>query len=175
METLQRKEIRILQCNADGILTKWVELGDWLAKDKVDIALVQETKLKAKNGTPKITVYSNIRFDRPDQPGGGLLCLIKEDIPFTTPKHHNQLSGIVASTTFNVRVSKQKWLTIGNVCIPPNRSREKETIVTDHIPTGVNCFIAGDLSGHYSLRDPAQPTDSRSTRIEEWMSDANFA
>ena len=97
METLQRKEIRILQCNADGLLTKWVELGDWLAKDKTDIALVRETKLKAKNGTPKIAGYSNIRFDRPDQLGGGLLCLIKEDIPFTTPKHHNQLSGIVAS------------------------------------------------------------------------------
>ena len=42
METLQRKEIRILQWNADGLLTKWVDLGDRLAKDKIDQTESQE-------------------------------------------------------------------------------------------------------------------------------------
>ena len=124
---------------------------------------------------PKIAGYSIIRFDPPEQPGGGLLCLIKEDISFTTPKNPNQLRGFVATTTFNVRVSKRKWLTISNVYIPPNRATEEETIVTDHILTGVNCFIAGDLNGHFSLWDPALPTDIRGTRIEEWMNDSNLA
>ena len=80
----------------------------------------------------------------------------------------------MASTTFNIRVSKRKWLTISNVYIPPNRASEEETMVTDHIPTGVGCFIAGDLNGHSSLWDPVQPTDSRGTRIEEWMNDTNL-
>ena len=47
-------------------------------------------------------------------------------------------------------------------------------MVTDNIPTGVDCFIAGDRNGHSSLWDPVQPTDSRGTRIEEWMKNANL-
>ena len=91
---------------------------------------------------------------------------------FITPKHHNQQQETVASTNFNAYVSKRKWLTFSNVYIPPSRGAEKEVVIADHISSGKDCFIAGDLNGH---SNPAQPADSRGTRIEEWMNDANLA
>ena len=87
METLQRTEIRILQWNADGLLTKWVELGDRLAKDKIDIALVQETKLKLANHQqrlhpPEQSYRRGNHGDRPHPNRCGLLHSRRPQWPF---------------------------------------------------------------------------------------------
>jgi hypothetical protein len=50
----------------------------------------------------------------------------------------------------------------------------KEILVLSHIPTPCNGFCAGDFNGHSPLWDNSQPTDSRGTRIEEWIADSNL-
>ena len=175
MQTADKDDIKILQWNADGVLKKWTELSDRLREQKVDIALIQETKLNSRRRTPQVNGYAPIRFDRPEGNGGGLLCLIQSDLPFTSQNEWNCVKGNVQTATFKARTAKRQWLTFTNICTPPNRETGgEETIVTSHIPTNRNCFLAGDLNDHSLSWDHTQPQDSRGDRIEEWIADCNL-
>ena len=80
--------LNILQWNCDTLRSKAEELKIFLREKKVDIFVLQETKLIPKDQTPKIHGYTLIRQDRPQlkgkekNRGGGVLTGIKDDIPF---------------------------------------------------------------------------------------------
>ena len=76
------RPLRILQWNAEGINTKIDELKYFLQEFKIDVTLIQETKLLEKSKTTVIKGWTSIRADREDAefPGGGLITYVKEDI-----------------------------------------------------------------------------------------------
>ena len=59
------------------------------------------------------------------------------------------------------------------LCPPlPNRDTgDVEVLVLSQLPTGNNCFLAGDFNGHSVLWDTVQLSDSRGERIEEWIAE----
>ena len=116
----QRETLKVLHWNADGLSTKWPELNERLKKEDIDIALIQETKYKTSTKLPVFHGYAPIRHER-NGDGGGLLCLIKHDIPMYRPHYCNQTVRGVESTTFRVRIDKRKWITFSNVYIAPKR------------------------------------------------------
>ena len=61
--------LRILQLNIDSILSKVEELKECIRKNKIDIFVIQETKLIRSDKTPRIPGYTVERKDR-DQPKG---------------------------------------------------------------------------------------------------------
>ena len=76
--------LNVLQWNVNGIRSKHKELLDFLVRNKVYVALIQESKLRAKTPTPTFSGYSTLRLDRPgDVGGGGLLALISRQISYT--------------------------------------------------------------------------------------------
>ena len=81
-----KRPLRILQWNAEGINTKMSELRPFLEEYKIDIALIQESKLTKEKDpeTPDIRGYNDYRGDRKGvkYAGGGLLIYIKDDIVF---------------------------------------------------------------------------------------------
>ena len=170
---INRDTLKVLHWNADGLSTKWPELNECLKKADIDIALIQETKYKNNTKLPAFPGYAPIRYDR-DGGGGGLLCLIKHNIPLYIPKYCKQTVGGVESISFRVRLDKKKWICFTNVYMAPRREGGKEIIYTDHIPASGLCFIAGDVNGHSVLWDNRQPPDSRGERIEEWLADCNM-
>ena len=62
----------------------------------MDVAINQESKIRAKDKTTKIDGYSCVRVDRPGgKVGGGLLTFIKEDVAFESRKCCNRQTGNV--------------------------------------------------------------------------------
>ena len=87
--TLPRRErLFVLHWNANGILSSFNELAHFLKKNHVDICMVQETRLLPRDSLPHLPGYVAIRRDRPAGlpraagRGGGLLTLVKDDLPF---------------------------------------------------------------------------------------------
>ena len=62
----------ILHRNANGMGNKLTELGVVLERNKVKVAVIQESKLSPKCKNPCIRNYNTVRTDRPHGQGGGL-------------------------------------------------------------------------------------------------------
>ncbi len=165
-----KNSLRILQWNADGISTKAAELSVRLKEDKYDIVLIQESKLRAHQRTPRMEGYSSIRQDRPaNNGGGGLLSYIKDSLIFEHMQESSQ-NGTEAST-FRVRMGKRKWAVICNVYSPPVRSHSSTQSTTFEIgtlPITPNAIILGDLNAHNLLWDPFQREDDRGEKLLDW-------
>ena len=66
----------VIQLNANRIGNKLTELGVVLEKNKVKVAVIQESKLSSKSKNPYIRNYTTVRKDRPHGNGGGLLIFL---------------------------------------------------------------------------------------------------
>ena len=165
--------LRLFQWNADVIKLKINELGERMKNLGVDIALIQESKLRVKDKTPRIEGYSTVRADRRGpKPGGGLISFVKDDIAFESRPCWNQMTGNVESSRLKIWLSKKSWITLHNLYIPTNRdTNTEEVLVLDNLQVGKDSFFGGDLNGHSQLWDQSQPQDSRGDRLEEWMAD----
>ena len=154
--------IKVLQWNADGLNPKIAELGEFVKKHQVDVALIQETKLTKDKPTPKLYGYTAVRADRPDAqfPGGGLITYIKHNIAFR--KIGSAKNGCVEAMSVSVQQQAKKWLDLTNVYVPPG-SRESNDV--SWLPANSTCIIAGDFNGHSKLWDPNQPSDKMGENV----------
>ena len=66
---------RILQVNINAIQSSLAELIDFLHRQEISVACIQEIKLKRNNADPVIPGYSVIQKDRPRNDGGGGLLI----------------------------------------------------------------------------------------------------
>ena len=73
----------VLQLNANGIRNKLTELEGVLERNKVKVAVIQESKLSPKSKNPYIQNYTTVRKDRSHGQGGGLLIFIHRSITFS--------------------------------------------------------------------------------------------
>ena len=69
--------------NANGIGNKLTELEVVLERNKVKMAVIQESKLSPKSKNPCIQNYTTVRKDRSHGQGGGLLIFIHRSITFS--------------------------------------------------------------------------------------------
>ena len=76
----------VLQLNANGIGNKLTELGVLLERNKVKVAVIQESKLSPKSKNPCILNYTTVRNDRPHGQGGGVLIFIHRSITSPTAR-----------------------------------------------------------------------------------------
>ena len=70
----------IPQFNANSIGKPQVELGEFLERNKVKVAVIQESKLTLNSRTPNIQNFTTVRKDRHQGQGDGLLILIHKSI-----------------------------------------------------------------------------------------------
>ena len=82
----RQHKLRFLQWNADGVNTKAAELLKFLKDKQVDIAFIQETRLRPQDRTPAFPGFNVCRKDRPaitgNDGGGGLLTLVKTGLAY---------------------------------------------------------------------------------------------
>ena len=56
------------------------ELKNRLVEKEIDVCMVQETKLRLGDSTPRIPGYASLRDDRKFMDGGGLITFMRESL-----------------------------------------------------------------------------------------------
>ena len=73
----------IMHFNANDIGNKLTQLGEFLKRHKVKVAVIQESKLSPNSKTPSIHKFTTVRKNLHQGQGGGLLTLIHKSINFS--------------------------------------------------------------------------------------------
>ena len=119
----------ILQFNANGIDNKQEELGEFLERHQVKLAVSQESKLTLNSRTPIIRSFTTVRKYRHQGQCGGLLTLIHKSInlsqraesPATLADPHLEVLTITA------KLGNTEFI-ITNVYIPQQAFDQEDTI-----------------------------------------------
>ena len=172
-----KKSLRILQWNAEGVNSKIHELRETAKDLDLDILLIQESKLTEDHDTPTIPGYGSIRVDRKNKQGGGIISFIRSSL--THQRLKNEAKDATETSTFTVKLSKNKWVTITNLyCTPASSGAFAGKVIrlaTEIIPTSPSALICGDFNAHSPLWDSIQPSDQRGEEIEDWMIAKNLS
>lgn len=108
--------ITICVWNCDGISRKKQEFMDFIHREEVVVALLQETHLNPNNHF-QIPNYKTYRTDRVTHKGGGTAIIIRKDIAHVENYISSLLSGMEATTiTLNHKGMDRIQLTS---CHPP--------------------------------------------------------
>ena len=157
--TEESRPLNILQWNAEGIYNKKLPLAERLNQEQIDVACVQETHL---NPTHRFTVrgYQTFRMDREGRHKGGVLILVKNNIPaseiLVDTNQQAKVHGI------NAIVNNSK-ITIYNLYCPQDKDLSLQSL---EIPPE-NCFAVGDFNSHSTCWG-YEETDRRGEEVEDW-------
>ena len=169
--TTCKSALRIMQWNAESISTKLFELSIRLKEDDIDVCLIQESHLQEKSHVPYIDGYKLIRADRVATVKGGLLAYVRKSLVV------EEIGRVALEATevsvFRIQLSKNKWLHISNVDVPPTNSKGQDVIKlrTDAIPCMNSALICGDFNAHSVLWDNRIDPGQRGDTLMEWMFD----
>ena len=190
---LNKSVIRVLQWNADSFLSKKEEFRAVITKHKIDVFLVQETKMTQKDKIPTIPGYTILSKPRQqakgneNNRGGGLITGVKNTIPYREVEDIGDC--LTEWLTIEIPISNKKAWRISNIYIPPERaddcrgSTEGTKVSTKYWPSGQEELMAGDFNAHSILWDETLETESnhrgiemkRGEMIEEWLDDRNMS
>ena len=178
VDLTKRAALRVLQWNVDGIHTSVADLRQLLKEEKVDVCLVQESKLSARGPTPRIDGFASVRRDRPSGSaaggrGGGLLTYVKEDIPFRVTEAYRPHAevGVVEAQAIEVRTGRGERLVISNVYVPPPRGADAAGFDPEVLSVSDRHIFGGDFNAHSALWEDSQPGDGRGEALESWCVD----
>lgn len=161
--------------------TSEADLIGLLGSYAVDICLIQESKLSPKDATPRYPGYAVIRKDRPLSPqgapvkGGGLLTLVKDDLPFreVAAFRGGDVGGIEAQA-IKVDLGPGGELVCTNVYVPPSRAVDALAVGPDVLLLSRRHFIGGDFNAHSALWDDFQPATDWGEALEQWVVDKSL-
>ena len=175
--------LNILQWNCDALQSVVEELKIFLRDRKIDIFVLQETKLILTDKTPKIHGYTMIRQDRPQlkgnekNRGGGVITGIKDDTPFRKVRLNikDVEDNNTESITIEVPTHDGRKIRITNIYVPPIRNTARDNRVEvfnlRHWPSKEFDLILGDTNAHSALWDEnwEGSSDQRGEAIENWL------
>ena len=174
-DATSKQSLRVLQWNAEAISTKVTELADRLTSDDIDVCVIQESHLQEGRKTPFIEGYASVRADRIAAKHGGLLAYIKKSLVM------EEIGSVAIEatevSTFRVRLTRNKWVHISNVYIPPENSKGQDSIKlrTDAIRAMRSSLICGDFNDHTILWDEHVAQDARGEALADWVFDNNLS
>ena len=190
--------LRVLQWNADSIMSKKDEFKTVINDNKVDVFLIQETKMTAMDKIPSIPGYTVLSKPRKQargnekNRGGGLITGIRNTIPYREVEDldiRDEGDDITEWITIEIPLSNKKRWRISNIYIPSERagdcreSNANTVVSTKYWPCGQDDLLAGDLNAHSIIWDDALEEEGgqrgleikRGEKIEEWLEDKMMA
>ena len=170
-----KQTLRVLQWNAEAVSTKVTELAARLTEEDIDVCVIQESHLQEGRKVPFIDGYKPVRADRIAAKHGGLLAYVKKSLVM------EEIGKVAIEatevSTFRIRMSRNKWVHISNVYIPPENSKGQDSIRlrTDAIPALGSSLICGDFNAHSILWDNHVACDARGEELVDWIFDNNLS
>ena len=141
----------VIQLNANEIGTKQTELGVVLERNKVKVAVIQESKLSPKSKNPCIQNYTTVRKDLSHGQGGGLLIFIQRSITFSkqSSSPESLFDPQLEELSIKAELGNTK-LIISNIYIPPASSCSNgyQSLI-EHLLTTPDTLILGDFHAHH--------------------------
>ena len=174
-EQISDDTFNVLQFNANGIGNKQTELGVVLERNKVKVAVIQESKLSSKFKNPCIRNYTTVRKDRPHGHGGGLLVFIHESITFSKQPSSPEARSDphLEELTIKADIGNTK-LIISNIYIPPASSCSNGYQSSiEHLLTTSDTLILGDFNAHHPSWY-SRTTDTRGKRMDDSINGSDY-
>lgn len=145
---MSHKSLKILHWNTNGITNKISELVTLLSIEKIDIALIGETKIKPSSPI-KIPNYISYRTDNPIRPGGsangGTVTFINRHIIHRHVKIKTKLN----STSVEISIGSHQ-IRISAVYKKPQTPLDPKDL--DSLMNGCDWFIiVGNMNAKHSL------------------------
>ena len=146
--------------NAEGVRNKKLELQQFLKSQQIDVCCVQETHLN-NNQRFSVRGYETHRHDRTDRPKGGVLTLVRNNLPSI----QMQKSTDADMEFITVRLLlPDRSVTICNLYSPPNKPIQLQTLQ----PGKEDWIIVGDFNSHSpSWGYPS--LDTKGEEVENWI------
>ena len=173
----------ILQWNCDYLETKIDELESLVGREKVNVLMIQETKLGVADRTPNLLGFTAVRRDRKGSGayrsrGGGLIMYIRNDL-FFWPQNLGNLKGSVEAQAIRVPMTRTRSLVLVNLYVPPCRDGERRQLqemeeVLRSLPHGPDVLWGGDLNAHHPECDQEVEEDARGGILSALMGDMSL-
>lgn len=165
MSTINLKEIKLANWNANGTKSKKSTLIEFLSRHKIDIACITETHLK-NTDLFKINGFNIYRTDRNStHSSGGVAILIKKNI-----KHYQStLCNITNIEATAIIVSTERHdIKIISVYNPPNKKilQEDKSLLFQGMPT----ILLGDLNSKHQTWG-CQKTNPNGNKLHKFTSE----
>ena len=163
----------VLQPNANGI--KLTELEAVLERNKVKVAVIQESKLSPKPKNYCIQNYTTVRKDRSHGQGGGLLIFMHRSITFSkqpsspesiSDPHLEELS--IKSELGNTKLIISNVYILPASCCSNGYHSSKE-----HLLTTPDTLILGDFNAHHPSWY-SRSTDTRGRKMPESINGSDY-
>jgi hypothetical protein len=157
-------KLQLVQWNIRGYKAKIPYIHQLLDYAKPDVICLQETWLQNHHTISLRNYQAPIREDRADGPGGGVLIMIKDNLPYTALTLTSNLE--VTACTVHVNGTK---LTLASLYIPPNyKNRNFTTDMDDLLQQLPHPFIlTGDFNAHHHSWG-SEYSDVRGRLIDKW-------
>ena len=151
--------LKILHWNAEGVSPKADALTLFLRENNIDVCCIQETHLQTGKSF-KIRGYQCIRNDRDGRRKGGVLTLIRNNIPASELK---RATGEAEFLQLKI-TTKNHSINLINYYCPDDKLLSLDSL---EVPTN-NFLIAGDFNSH-SQSWGYETMNKRGEDLEEWQ------
>lgn len=178
-----KSSLQVMQWNCDSILSKAAELRDFLGAHKIDVALIQESKLREEDNC-YIEGYNMVRKDRRREGGrrwargGGVVTLIREGLHFQEVGTQIPLDGGIEAQRVQIWTDKAAPWNLVNVYIPPETSFKVEEREMKRLVVGAKgekrWLVAGDFNAHHGMWDNVAAGDNRGEWLAEWAEESEM-
>ena len=175
--------LKILQLNIDGWRGKVTSLNEFLDEKKIDVALLQETKLMSSTAGPIANGWKVHRAERTvhlaqnEQPQGGLAVLVRPGVQSRRLESLNLPTG-AALESLGVSVeTKHGWMNLWNMYRPPatgGADVRDAALYLNHWPREKSSVICADVNAHGSW-DASRDSDQLGEEIDDWLIDNSMA
>ena len=165
----RRYNLKILQLNCNGIQNKLQQILDFLIKEDIKIAALQETKLSKQSTNPNTGCFTLVRRDREGKGGGGLAFLVHNTLNF------QQVPEPIPDSHLESQTIKIDNVHITNLYIPPASSCTTPGYAPTirHFLQQKDAIILGDINGHDDLwHSPL--SDTRGSLLAEEIGASDF-
>ena len=173
--------LTVMQWNCDRLSSCIADLEVWLAANDVDVALLQETKLRAEDGEVKVRGYEVVRKDRCRvgrsrwSRGGGLVTLVRTGWMYRRLACGLPGDDVVEALSVEVVSPGGTVWRVMNLYVPPEGVVEEVGVsgMLDRLRAGgeERWIVGGDLNAHNGAWDSKVRADARGEEVLSWADD----
>ena len=172
-----------MQWNCDHLSSKIPELEGWLRKNGVDVAMVQETKLRDEDGAVCVRGYDVVRRDRwrggrsRYSRGGGLVTLVRRGWAYREIACGVERDSALEALCLEVVSLLGVVWKVLNVYVPPESVTGVREDMLDCLRVNgsdENWLVCGDFNSHHRVWDPFVTANARGLQVMNWSEESEL-